>query len=100
MLLADASYCTYREEKPRYGLPRLPFCTVRTRPVDGFRRPSGSLMVAVLLTFNAFCASSSPEFFGLMFSCGIKSRVPFRPVYPISIVVLWSICQERVRFQF
>ena len=31
MLLADASYHMYRVEKPRYGLPRLPFCTVSTR---------------------------------------------------------------------
>ena len=64
MLLPEASNHWYSVEKPKYGLPSVPFCTVRVEPLKGFLRPSGSAMVAPVLMFCASCALMRPGFFG------------------------------------
>src|SRR5436190_23924448 len=87
-------------ENPRYGLPRLPFCTVRVAPVNGFLRPSGSATVAVELTFCAFSAVSSAWSFGLMFTFPRNRCVPLFPTYETSIEVVLFNCIDTVRFQF
>src|SRR5262249_12314662 len=99
MLFAAASYLWVSVEKPRKGLPRLPFCTFTVVPVLVLR-PKGSAMVFVVLTFRPVWALSRDWFLGLMFSAAMNRCVPLLPIYAISMPVFLATSHASARFQF